>query len=66
MKHLAIYYIATSNYKMEFVHFKKNLGSFYPDFRKTVIMKKLQKGDKIALIAPSAQIGEIEKIQKSD
>lgn len=34
------------------------------NFRKTVIMKKLQKGDKIALIAPSAQIGEIEKIQK--
>ena len=34
------------------------------NFRKTVIMKKLQKGDKIALIAPSAQIGEIKKIQK--
>lgn len=38
MKHLAIYYIATSNYKMGFVHFKKNLSSLYPEFRKTVII----------------------------
>lgn len=38
MKHLAIYYIATSNYKMGFEHFKKNIGSLYPDFRKTVII----------------------------
>lgn len=49
MKHLAIYYIATSNYKMGFVHFKKNLGSFYPDFRKTVIILSdgLEKYDNI-------------------
>lgn len=38
MKHFAIYYIATSNYKMGFEHFKKNLPYFYPDMRKTVII----------------------------
>lgn len=38
MKHLAIYYIATSNYKMGFEHFKKNLKYFYPEFKKTVMI----------------------------
>lgn len=38
MKHLAIYYIATSNYKEGFKYFKQNLEYFYPDMRKTVIV----------------------------
>ena len=38
MKHLAIYYIATSNYKEGFKYFKQNLEYFYPDMRKTVII----------------------------
>ena len=38
MKHLAIYYIATSNYKMGFEHFNKNISKLYPNFRKTVII----------------------------
>lgn len=38
MKTLAIYYIATSNYKMGFEHFKKNLHYFFPQFKKTVIV----------------------------
>lgn len=37
-KHLAIYYIATSNYKMGFEHFKRNLKYFYPEFKKTVVI----------------------------
>lgn len=38
MKTLAIYYIATSNYKSGFEHFKKNLHHFFPNFKKTVIV----------------------------
>lgn len=38
MKHLVIYYLATSNYKMGFVHFKKNLKYMFPDMKKTVII----------------------------
>ena len=38
MKTLAIYYIATSNYKIGFEHFKKNLHYFFPQFKKTVIV----------------------------
>ncbi len=37
-KHLAIYYIATSNYKIGFYHFKRNLKYFFPQFKKTVII----------------------------
>lgn len=37
-KHLVIYYIATSNYKNGFVHFKKNISHLYPEMRKTVIV----------------------------
>ena len=38
MKHLAIYYIATSNYKMGFEHFNKNISLLYPNFKKTIII----------------------------
>lgn len=38
MQHLAIYYIATSNYKMGFEHFKKNLKYLFPNMKKTVIV----------------------------
>lgn len=38
MKHLAIYYIATSNYKEGFKYFKQNLEYFYPGMRKTVVV----------------------------
>lgn len=38
MKTLIIYYIVTSNYKMGFEHFKKNLHYFFPQFKKTVII----------------------------
>lgn len=38
MKHLAIYYIATSNYKEGFKYFKQNLEYFYPEMQKTVII----------------------------
>ena len=37
-KHLAIYYIATSNYKKGFIHFKKNIPYLYPEMRKTVVI----------------------------
>ena len=37
-KHLAIYYIATSNYKEGFIHFKKNIPYLYPEMKKTVII----------------------------
>lgn len=37
-KHLAIYFIATSNYKQGFEHFKKSLHLFYPEMKKTVIV----------------------------
>lgn len=37
-KTLGIYYIATSNYKAGFEHFKKNLLYFEPDFEKEVII----------------------------
>lgn len=35
---LAIYYIATSNYKAGFEFFNKNLHYFYPEFNKTVVI----------------------------
>ena len=35
---LAIYYIATSNYKMGFEHFKKNLPFLFPNMEKTVVI----------------------------
>lgn len=35
---IGIYYIATSNYKMGFDHFKKNLQYFYPNEEKTIII----------------------------
>jgi hypothetical protein len=38
MKHLAIYFIATSNYQNGFTFFKENLNTFFPNFRKTVII----------------------------
>lgn len=38
MKHIAIYYIATSNYKEGFKYFKQNLEYFYPEMQKTVII----------------------------
>lgn len=38
MKHLAIYYIATSNYKMGFNHFKKNLKYLYPEMKKKTVV----------------------------
>ena len=38
METLAIYYIATSNYKMGFEHFKKKLHYFFPQFKKTVVI----------------------------
>ena len=38
MKTLVIYYIATSNYKMGFEHFQKNLHYFFPQLKKTVII----------------------------
>ena len=34
----AIYYIATSNYKMGFKHFKENICHFYPNYKKVVIV----------------------------
>lgn len=37
-KHLAIYYIATSNYKEGFIHFKKNIPYLYPEMKKTVVI----------------------------
>jgi hypothetical protein len=37
-KHLAIYYIATSNYKEGFIHFKNNLPYLYPEMKKTVVI----------------------------
>jgi hypothetical protein len=38
MKRIAIYYIATSNYKMGFEHFKKDIHYFYPNDDKTIII----------------------------
>lgn len=38
MKTLTIYYIATSNYKTGFKHFKQNLHYFFPQFKKSVII----------------------------
>ena len=38
METLAIYYIATSNYKFGFTHFQQNLHYFFPQFKKTVII----------------------------
>lgn len=33
-----IYYISTSNYKMGFEHFRKNISNFLPDSEKTVVV----------------------------
>lgn len=38
MKHLGIYFIATSNYKTGFQYFQKNLHLLYPEMKKTVII----------------------------
>ncbi|MBQ2017041.1 MAG: hypothetical protein II208_00755 [Alphaproteobacteria bacterium] len=38
MKTMAIYFIATSNYKQGFEHFKRNLHLLYPDIKKTVVV----------------------------
>lgn len=35
---MVIYYIATSNYKIGFLHFKKNLSFFYPNKEKVVVI----------------------------
>ncbi len=38
MKHLVIYFIATSRYKRGFISFKESLKYFFPEMRKTVII----------------------------
>ena len=38
MKHLVIYFIATSKYKEGFKYFKENLRYFFPDMRKTIVI----------------------------
>ncbi len=38
MKTLIIYFIATSNYKMGFEPFRKNIHYFFPQFNKTVVV----------------------------